>query len=263
MTQTRRACLFCGETAKASSEHIVPKWIGRLFREQVGPGHKVSFTHRWELPELGIPSKGKSAKLPAFLTRTFCEGCNTGWMAELEEKVGPVLGPLILGKPARLSVDQQQLLAFWATKTVLAFQSTEHELTTWARPVDYATVFAKRVPLECAQIWLGHTNQRPAVHYLAHRYPISGPGPRSNEVHGFGATITFGHAVFYMLLGYAGPVGMRMRYDAAVALKEIWPNRRGELDSPVPASLSEAEIMTLAKFAEGSSVIASPPNESR
>ncbi len=255
MTQTRRACLFCGETATASTEHIVPKWIGRLFREQVGPGHKVSFTHRWELPELGIPSKGKSAKLPAFLTRAFCEGCNTGWMAELEEEVGPVLGPLILGEPTRLSVDQQRLLAFWATKTVLGFQSNEHKLTMWARPEDYETVFAERASLRCAQVWLGRTNQRPAVHYLAHRYPIPVPGPRSNEVQGFGATITFGHAAFYMLLGYAGPVGMRMRYDAAAALKEIWPSRRGALDWPAPVSLSETEIMGLARYARGHSVI--------
>jgi len=81
------------------------------------------------------------------------------------------------------------------------------------------------------------------------------PSPGSNDVHGFGATITFGNVVFYMLVGYAGPVGMRMRYDAAVALKEIWPSRRGELDWPASVSLSESEIMNLAKYAETNSVI--------
>jgi len=257
MTQSRRACLFCGEAAKANKEHIIPKWVGRLFREQFGAEVKINFQHQWELPELGILNKGKSAQLPAFFTRSFCECCNEGWMADLEEEVGPVLGPLILGEARTLSVAEQQLLAFWATKTLLAFQSQEHELTTWARPEDYTTVFAERAPLACSQVWLGETNLRQAMHYRAHRYPIPVPGPRSEEIHGFGATLTVGHAVFYMLLGYAGPIGMRMRYDAAFALKEIWPSRHGELAWPPRVSLTEAEIMGLAKHAESNSVVQS------
>ena len=43
MTQTRRTCLFCDETAKASDEHIIAKWIGRMFREQFGPDVNVDF----------------------------------------------------------------------------------------------------------------------------------------------------------------------------------------------------------------------------
>lgn len=89
------------------------------------------------------------------------------------------------------------------------------------------------------------------------------PGPKSEEIHGFGATLTVGHAAFYLLLGYAGPVGMRMRYDAAFALKEIWPSRRSELEWPAPISLSEAEIMGLAKYAEGNSIIAAVPDKNR
>ena len=71
----------------------------------------------------------------------------------------------------------QQLLAFWATKTILAFQSIENPITTWARPADYTAVFAERTPLPYSQIWLGHTNLRQATHYRAHRYPIQCPVP--------------------------------------------------------------------------------------
>jgi len=254
VAQTPSKCWFCDATG-CSREHIIPQWISRLLREQFDPNAELSFRHQWELPELGIPNKAKAASLAAFFTRSFCRECNGGWMGKLEEHVKPILEPLILGRLATLSADEQQLMAFWATKTLLAFQSQEHELTTWARPEDYATVFAERAPLACSQIWLGHTNLRQATYYRAHRYPIPVPGPRSEEIHGFGATLTVGHAVFYLLLGYAGPVGMRMRYDAAVALKEIWPSRRRELDWPAPVGLSEAEIMGLAKFAAGSSAI--------
>jgi hypothetical protein len=83
------------------------------------------------------------------------------------------------------------------------------------------------------------------------------PGPKSEEIHGFGATLTIGHAVFYMLLGYTGRLGMRMRYDAAIALKEIWPNPRDLLEWPAPLSLSESQIGSLAKYVEGNSVIRS------
>jgi len=256
MAQTRPICKFCG-AAGSSKEHIIAKWISRLLRDQFGPNVTVSFRHQWELPELGIQNRGKSANLAAFFTRAFCKGCNEGWMGKLEEHVQPILEPLILGKSATLSVDEQQLLAFWATKTLLAFQSQEHELTIWARPEDYTTVFREQAPLACSQVWLGATNQRPAEHYRGHRYPIPVPGPKSEEIHGFGATLTIGHAVFYMLLGYTGRLGMRMRYDAAIALKEIWPNPRDLLEWPAPLSLSESQIGSLAKYVEGNSVIRS------
>jgi hypothetical protein len=255
MTQTRRTCLFCGETAKTSDEHIIAKWIGRMFRERFGPDVKVGFRHQWEHPELGIPSRDKRARLPAFRTRAFCEGCNGGWMGRLEERVKPILEPLILGMPTTLSINEQQMLAFWATKTVLAFQSIEHELTAWARPEDYANVFRRQAPLACSQLWLGVTSPLPAVHYRAHRYPVPMRGRNSEDIHGFGATLAVGHAVFYILVGYAGRVGMRLRYDAAFALKQIWPSTRSELEWPPRRGLSEDEIGDLPNYLVNNSVI--------
>ena len=65
------------------------------------------------------------------------------------------------------------------------------------------------------------------------------------------------------VFGMSGFQRSRGRCDAAFALKEIWLSRRGELDWPAPVSLSEAEIMGLAKYAEGSSVITTKPDEDR
>ena len=227
-----------------------------MFRDEFGPNMTVSFRHQWEHPELGIPSRDKKAKLPAFRTRAFCEGCNSGWMGRLEEHVKPTLEPLILGKRTTLSGDEQQLVAFWATKTVLAFQSIEHTLTTWARPEDYAAVFRLQTPLAYSQIWLGATSARQAVHYRAHRYPVPVPGSNSEEVHGFGATLTVGHSVFYLLVGYAGCVDMRLRYDAAFALKQTWRTTRSAFEWPPRRELSGNEIGHLATFLVNNSVIA-------
>jgi hypothetical protein len=111
--------LFCGEYG-SSKEDIIPLWVGDVFKQLAGPGGSVTFHHTASLAELGIVKRPKDAKKPAVHTRAFCRGCNNGWMARLEQTTRPVLEPLILGKVVSLSVEDQTLLAFWASKTVLA-----------------------------------------------------------------------------------------------------------------------------------------------
>ena len=79
VAQTPSKCWFCGG-AGCSREHIIAQWISRLLRQQFDSNAELSFRHQWELPELGIPNKGKAASLAAFFTRSFCRECNGGWM---------------------------------------------------------------------------------------------------------------------------------------------------------------------------------------
>jgi hypothetical protein len=252
MAQTRSICKFCGE-AGSSNEHIIAKWIGRLLSEGAPPGTHYVFHHRSANPEAGIPEQDKTAKLPAYRTRAFCKPCNNGWMSELEKQVRPTLEPLILGKPHTLSRDDQAVLAFWATKTLLGFQTLEHESTKWARPEDYAELHALQAALPKSQVWLGAGEHKGEVAWhRAHSYHRNGTG--SEQVDGFGATLTVGHAVFYLAIGYTAPPGLRLRNDAALALKQIWPSSRDELQWPPTLILPKNTSTGLTSLVVGNSV---------
>ncbi len=229
MAQTRSTCKFCGGEG-LSDEHIFAKWIGRLLAKDVPPGARYVFRHRSAHPEAGVAEHDKTASLPAYRTRSFCTRCNNGWMSRLEERVRPILEPLILGEPRTLSRSDQETLAFWATKTLLGFQSIDHPTTKWARPEDYAALHEAQAPLPYSQVWLGATDDGGGGWQRAHEIRLR--GNTSDRIDGFGATLSIGHAVFYLLIGYGRRVGTRLRYQAAFALKEIWPSAREELKWP-------------------------------
>ena len=253
MAQTRPTCKFCG-TPGSSKEDIVAKWIGRLLSEGAPPGTHYVFHHRSTHPDIGIPDQAKTANLPAVLTRAFCEPCNNGWMSELETRVRPILEPLILGKPRTLSKEDQATLAFWATKTLLGFQAREDAGTTWARPEEYTELYALQAALPKSQVWLGASEHMGDVarHY-AHDYRLN--ESERDQIDGFGAGLTIGHAVFYFAIGYTAPLGLRLRYDAALALKQIWPSTRDELHWPATLKLPKYKPRQLTGLVVRNSVI--------
>jgi hypothetical protein len=51
--------------------------------------------------------------------RVVCDGCNRGWMADLEQQALRLLKPILLGAPTALDVKQQLLAAQWAVKTAM------------------------------------------------------------------------------------------------------------------------------------------------
>jgi hypothetical protein len=101
-------------------------------------------------------------------------------------------------------------------------------LTSWARPEDYTELYEAQAPRPNSKVWLGGNPNKLTTWHHAHRYPVPLHGRDPQEVHGYGASL----ALFYVLVGYAGPVGLRLRDDAARALKEIWPVRRSTLKWP-------------------------------
>lgn len=247
-----RTCLFCGG-AGSSREHIIAQWIGRALDLPPVPGVDFVYLHRSENPEAGIPVREKQAERPAYFTRAFCRGCNGGWMARLEQRVRPVLEPLLLGRHRTLSNDDQRLLAMWAMKTILAFQSVEEPITTWARVEDYRTLYRSQAPLPNSQVWLGANFHGEPSWYRAHSIRLRGSA--AGDVDGFGATLTVGHTVFYLVVGYAAPVGMRLRHDAAVAMKEIWPRRQRDVTWPPPLALRNEQPQGLPEYLAHHSVL--------
>jgi hypothetical protein len=119
MSQELR-CLFCQQRdAKISVEHILSASI----RRHIGGTDYTATIYRQ--PKGGrLEQRGEfETPTPTFTRRIYCELCNNGWMQEMDVAAEPVLGPLIHGEDARLSLDDQKQLATWSWKVALVCES--------------------------------------------------------------------------------------------------------------------------------------------
>jgi hypothetical protein len=101
-----RECVFCGGPAN-SREHVWPQWVSRHF---VGRLSLVDVSR-------GVPPR--SMHILDAQVRRVCQGCNGGWMSQLEAQAKPLLEPMFDGKPVTLGADQQAVLAAWTVKTLM------------------------------------------------------------------------------------------------------------------------------------------------
>ena len=107
-----RICAFCGR-GPVTAEHVWPEWIVKQF-----PITRIR-VHRTARSTSSYPEK--SIKLT---TRFVCEGCNSGWMSDIENRIKPVLLQMIKGLPVLLGGPEQGAVAAWAIKTAMVFEFT-------------------------------------------------------------------------------------------------------------------------------------------
>ncbi|MFL6688584.1 MAG: hypothetical protein ACJ8IR_00110 [Alphaproteobacteria bacterium] len=83
-----------------------------------------------------------------------CEPCNNGWMRELENKVRPIIAPLIQGQPTILRMQDRRVIAGWAIlKTMIADRDIEG-FFTWGS-ADRARMKRQQTPpLGTCWVWL-------------------------------------------------------------------------------------------------------------
>lgn len=120
-----RTCLFCPTLLRSgtrSREHVFPDWILQHFRI----GDHVVTQRAWQGLEQSSPVRRHP--LGAFRLGGVCEGCNKGWMSDLEQTVKPLL--LALGKGDRrlpdLAHQEQRILSRWAVKTGLVLHAASN-----------------------------------------------------------------------------------------------------------------------------------------
>jgi hypothetical protein len=107
----KRVCAFCPHLAKLSAEHVLGKWMNKLF---VG---KMKGKY---LDGLGRQSERTSKEIDG-TAKAVCEQCNNTWMSDIETMHGePALTPLIKGEE-ELSIGTAEAtsLAIWTFKTAV------------------------------------------------------------------------------------------------------------------------------------------------
>ena len=104
----KKNCIFCEEPS-ASKEDIFPNWFDGAFQLPDGWTYDnlvLSIGSKQKAPQTKIATKQTSV-------RCVCEGCNNGWMSQLENQVKPILTPLMNGHAFDLDLDDQLTLARW------------------------------------------------------------------------------------------------------------------------------------------------------
>lgn len=147
-------CLFCGQSGLASVEDVIPKWV----RYALNPASSITIR-----AEPGSTTT-RMQHLVVVLRDMVCEGCNTGWMHDLEEKVKPFLKPMLTHKHSvDLDLTQQRDLARWASMKVLLMEHVMRKMDPPLRTTpgyvasepELAWLMAKTDPLPRSRVWLG------------------------------------------------------------------------------------------------------------
>ena len=117
----RQACIFC-ERAKPlvtiTKEHLFSRWVDQILTpELLGP--ERSFERTTAGPDGVVASKTWPTEVIAAIEApvvcgSSADGCNGGWMCDLDGQVRHLLEPMMLGKPRRLSPEEQLTIATWA-----------------------------------------------------------------------------------------------------------------------------------------------------
>lgn len=127
-----KACIFCNTPLvgkEKSEEHIFPKWLQKYLG--VKKTHLYQTLFEQENEEFW---KTRQYIFNNHVSGLVCEGCNTGWMSNLEDQVKSIIIPLIDGQHGNIEQEQCKIVAKWLYKTALTLHS--------------ASIQQKKVPAE-------------------------------------------------------------------------------------------------------------------
>jgi hypothetical protein len=157
---TARTCIFCGSAA-GSREHVFPEWLNDVF----GYDAKESGPATWRMSNAGVQVREfQKPDVATLVTRRICHGCNTGWMAKLEDRARPILMPMIERRTlTSVSGADAILAATWGVKTAMTLATAAAtEVDHWFPAGDCAIV--------CSQ-------DRPPSNYNVFAASLAGPAP--------------------------------------------------------------------------------------
>jgi hypothetical protein len=241
--------MFCG-AAGVSREHVFAKWI----RESFGPVEcEAQHLRRASTPEGGRWHQYSGTKMLEIVGRRFCERCNNGWMAQMDEEIRAILEPLLHGTPRRLSPLDQHEPATWITKIIMTQQATNLGRGRVVPEYQYNWFRQHRSPLPGSNVWVFHYTDHDHWPYVSSQYGASfgrtgEPPPEPGDpLNGFSVAFAlgeFGAWVFNADLPGSPPPQPGPDDDQ---VRLIWPVRDGEAVWPPPRPADEADVASMAR----------------
>ena len=237
-------CGFCGETANITGEHLWSAWFGR------GLGDSRCRISR---QEVSGEVKRWSKKTLDEKANVVCEGCNNGWMSELEKRVKAIIGDMALhGTPKVLQPDEVAILAAFAFKcAVIADLMHDNRIVFFGR-YDRWT-FAKNLTIPpYVQMWLGRAEADRGVSDLGF---FSSPHGFRNGFESGVFTYSIGQVLLQVVASRWNKRGPRRRcfpdYSHSglwsTVLTQFWPDSGKPVKWPISVALSESQVDALVR----------------
>jgi len=214
----RRRCIFCGG-GPLTREHVAPEWFRKLVGiDEARPGSVTHHTpgHAREIDFEAIPGS-RTAKV-------VCEGCNSGWMSQLEREVSVILTPILQGQSGRLSERDLELLARWAFKSACVIDA--------ASPGSGGGFLQEHRSLLCDRhklprrsavwmtTWPGTTTTWTAHWGIAIAVQ---PGEEVREINTYGATFVLGPVAFRVYATTQEPIDPKYFHELLPGIFQIHP----------------------------------------
>lgn len=152
-------CILCGQRKPGSMEDVIPRWVRKHLGITGDVTTRVGDSGQQRVdPFLSVP-----------LRRVACRDCNNGWMSQLETKVKPYLGPMLLNEhPVDLDEEQQRHLARWAVMKVLLLELSARQQHSRRRQnvgyeasaAELAWLYVRDEPPPRSRVWIGAFNSQ-------------------------------------------------------------------------------------------------------
>ena len=235
-------CIFC-EGYGLTKEHIWPQWSFKYVPKGLNKKHTRGLVQSSKATSQirGVQKiKNYNGSVSTIQIRVVCGvRCNSGWMSALENKVKPILIPLMLGQPLVLSIEDQRILSRWfALKAMVAEFSEPGIIATPQSERNH--LMLNDGPPSNWQIWIGHkrgSDWRVKYTRSAMTLGISiegGPLVPPDGIYAknsMAVTMGIGELLLYAV---ATPPGIGVQLDDILAepLRRIWPANGGILWPP-------------------------------
>lgn len=224
-----------------------PKWLLRLLRAKTGGNIVIERDSegRQLRPMASLP-------VPDVVCGT---RCNSGWMSRLEIQAIPILKPLILDHLCAVDSQAQLVLANWAVKCAMIFDSYDGRRRFY-QPVDTVHLYRSQTPPRSIfGVWIGRSSEFLAYSHVS---TLRGINRIDNlPVEGNVTTMAFGHVVIQVLAFRGAPTQLvnpfpTNRLDAIAGpwhLRDVWPILLQPIDWPIAISFG-SDLGLLSDFSE-------------
>ena len=169
-------CIFCGST-KLSREHIFPRWLHPFMapRGNRAATVRISVEHKDRIDL--VDDLRLSGALRDFQVKCVCGNysgcCNNEWMRNLEDRVRPIIEPVLRGERVRLSEGDQKVIATWAILKVMVMHHR------FVHHTQRKQMRAKSEPPRRWNVWIANYGGRTTDgHWLVRPLGLDPPGSR-------------------------------------------------------------------------------------
>ncbi len=243
-----RQCIFCDRLA-SSPEHLWSKWMGRYFKKTAHDKSLAAWQRFHPDPHDAPQVREQHGHSTTLKIKAVCKRCNNEWMSGIEQVVGPVLGPMMLGHSVTLGDVEQRSLALWIALKLMVFEQAERNEAAIPRAVCEEFKASRTMPANM-RIWLFHSANpewaagitRDSASLLREAPPPGSlrPGPNTQAV-------LFGlrEVLVYASHSQIADFDLSLKVNPLLG-KQIWPRERSEVLWPPVRSLSFREVGHLA-----------------